>query len=344
MNDKILMEDIVNIVEKGRIDFERFRNTSFLITGATGLIGYNIIKTLIYANEKMHLNMEIIALVRNLDKAKSMYNQSDKITFVVSDITGFTEYDEDIDYIIHTASMTSSKEFVDMPVETIDIALRGTNNLLNIAKEKKVKGFVYTSSMEIYGAPDSDEKIDEHHNTDLDTMLARSSYPESKRMCETMCAAYALEYGLNAKVARLTQTFGPGVQYDDGRVFAEFARCAVEKKDIVLHTKGETKRCYLYTADAVRALLLILLYGEQGEAYNVANEKTYCTIYDMANLVANECVNSEINVDVIPEDISRYGYAKTLHMNLDTSKIQKLGWIPVVDLKGSFERMITSWQ
>ena len=119
-------------------------------------------------------------------------------------------------------------------------------------------------------------------------MNVRSSYPESKRLCESLCSAYASEYGVPAKVVRLTQTFGVGVSYNDGRVFAEFARCAIEGRDIVLKTKGQTKRNYIDIDDAVNAIFTVLLKGVAGEAYNVANEDTYCSIYEMANMVAEK--------------------------------------------------------
>ena len=147
---------------------------------------------------------------------------------------------------------------------------------------------------------------------------------------------------MNAKIARLTQTFGPGVSYSDERVFAQFARCAIEGKDIILHTEGKTKRSYLYTADAVRAILTILLAGENGQAYNVANEDTYCSISEMANLVTNRCAGGLIEVKYELDDISRYGYAPTLCMNLDTSKVRKLGWVAKYDLATMYDNMINA--
>ena len=194
--------------------------------------------------------------------------------------------------------------------------------------------------MEVYGTPTTDEKIDEKHATNLNTMFPRSAYPESKRMCESLSASYASQYGVPAKVVRLTQTFGPGVQYNDGRVFAEFARCAIEGRDIVLHTKGETRRSYLYTEDAVNAILTVLVKGKAGEAYNAANEDTYCSIYEMAELVANDCAGGKIKVLIEEAESSSYGYAPTLHMNLDTGKLMKLGWNPSVDLASMYKNMV----
>lgn len=214
--------------------------------------------------------------------------------------------------------------------------------MLEFARKNPLRGFVFLSTMEVYGTPLTDDKIQEQHGTDLDTMAVRSSYPESKRLCESMCTAYFSEYGVPARVLRLTQTFGPGVAYEDSRVFAEFARCVLEKKDIVLHTKGETKRNYLYLADACTAILTVLTEGANGEAYNGANEAAYCSIKEMAELVASQYVSRNITVRIEEKETEGevFGYAPVLKMNLDTSKLQKLGWRPETGLADMYKRMI----
>lgn len=310
-------------------------NKIILITGATGLIGQTVIRKL------KDFDASIIAIVRNREKAINLFGEeSEKLRYLTEDITTIIPRAMEVDYIIHAASQTSSIAFVNEPVETIMTALQGTKNMLDIAKMSNVKGFVYLSSMEVYGSPSTDEKIDERHSTNLDAMRVRSCYPESKRMCENLCTSYVSEYGVPAKVVRLTQTFGPGVQYNDGRVFAEFARCAIEGKNIILHTKGETKRNYLYTEDAVDAILTVLTDGVPGEAYNAANEETYCSIYEMACLVAEKCAYKKISVIIEEVDVEQLGYAPVLHMNLDVSKLRSLGWKPTCGLEEMFLKMI----
>lgn len=309
-----------------------------LITGATGLIGQTIIKKF----QKEYDNVSIIAIIRNKDKAmKLLGKESKNLSYLVGDVCSITPKKLDIDYIIHAASQTSSKAFIDEPVKTIITAFQGTKNVLDIAKLSNVKGFVYLSSMEVYGSPLTDEKINEIHNTNLDTMKVRSCYPESKRMCENLCVSYMSKYGVPVKVVRLTQTFGPGVQYKDSRVFAEFARCAIEGVNIVLKTKGETKRSYLYTEDAAEAILKVLFNGIAGEAYNAANEETYCSIYEMALMVAEKCANGKVKVVIdAQENVENLGYAPTLHMNLDISKLHSLGWNAKYGLEDMFKNMI----
>lgn len=332
-------------ISVGEIDFLTLGGKTVLVTGATGLIGSNIIIKLVHLGKKFKHPIKVVAVVRNETKAKKLFGEIyNDVKFVVGDVVKGVEISEKVDYIIHAASQTSSKAFIERPLETIETAIQGTLNMLRIAKEKKVEKFVYLSTMEVYGAPDTDEKIDEEHDTNLNTMAVRSCYPESKRMCENLCASYMEEYGVPVNVVRLTQTFGPGVLYHDGRIFAEFARCVIEKRDIVLHTKGETKRSYLYTQDAVNAILTVLLKGKRGQAYNAANEETYCSILEMAEMVANSCAKEKIQVKVQLEDISRLGYAPTLKMNLDTSKLQALGWKPEVGLEEAYRRLIMSME
>lgn len=321
------------------MDYLFLKNKRIIITGATGLIGKSLVKKLNDVNQAYQFNLQILAVVRNETKAKKLFAEYSCVEYIVSDILELNAEDYRADYFIHAASMTSSKAFVEKPIETLETAIEGTKNALKLAKKNNVKAFVYLSSMEVYGAPQTDEKISETHSTNIDTMQVRSCYPESKRMCENICVSYGKEYGLPVRILRLTQTFGPGVEYNDGRVFAEFARCAIEGKDIILHTKGLTKRSYLYTEDCVKAILITLNNGHDFEAYNVANEETYCTIYDMAKLCA-KLSGYPIKVKIEEEDISQHGYAPVLHMNLDTKKIQSIGWKPSFNLQEMFINLI----
>lgn len=323
------------------MELSQFEGSKVLVTGANGLIGKNLIKQLILHQCKKPI--EVYAVVRNKEKALAVFSDlpQERIHYIVCDVCRLKPENLGVNYIIHGASKTASKEFVSEPVEVILNSVYGTKNLLEFARVNPVNGFVYLSTMEVYGAPTTEEKITEDCATNIDTMSVRSSYPESKRLCESLCRAYASEYGVPAKVVRLTQTFGEGVDYFDGRVFAEFARCVIEGRNIVLKTKGETKRNYIDVNDAAEAILTVLANGTAGEAYNAANEETYCSIYEMADMVAREFGGGKVQVLIEEaENIEKLGYAKTLKMNLSAQKLRNLGWKPKNSLKSSYAKMI----
>lgn len=347
-NGTIYQEDINSILNDRAIPWENLDGKTVVVTGATGLIGRTLVHALLSFGQSEKSSVNVTILVRNVEKARNMFAQwldrSANFHIVQWDITDAPAVDGPVDYIIHCASQTSSKGFVEQPVETIATSYLGTERMLHLARQKNVRGFVYLSTMEVYGTPQTDEKITENYSGKIDSMKVRNCYPESKRLCENLCVAYASEYQVPTCVARLTQTFGPGIQPDDNRVFAEFARCVMTQRDIILHTKGETKRNYVYIADAVRAILLILLRGQSGEAYNVANEETYCTIYEMAKMVADEIAHGQIQVKCeLEQDAEKMGYAPVLHMNLDTTKLCALGWRPSRNLEEMFRRMIADF-
>lgn len=343
MVSAVVQEDMNIALSDRSIPWEKLQGKAVMISGATGLIGRTLVNLLLAYGKTVSNPPKVLALVRSLEKARGIWGDEPCIEPVLWSAEEPLRYAGKVDYIIHGASHTSSRGFVEQPVETIRTALSGTESLLIAAREKQVEGFVYLSSMEVYGTPQTDEIITESYVGIIDPLKVRNCYPEAKRMCESLCVSYCSEYGVPAAIARLTQTFGPGVQADDNRVFAEFARCAINKQDIVLHTKGETKRSYVYTADAARAILSILLSGTPAQAYNVANRDTYCTIYEMAQMVAAELTGGEISVRCELTDAEKLGYAPVLHMNLDTTRLCQLGWKPVYSLSDMFRRMIADF-
>lgn len=321
-------EDIESVASAEFIPWEKLQGTTLLVTGATGLIGTSFIKAIDYVNTVKKLNIKVLALVRNEAKAAERFAEiisHGMIRFVAGSVEQLPVIEDTVDYIIHAASQTASKEFVQHAVETIETSVLGTFNLLKLAKVKHCRGFIYLSSMEVYGYPEKGHKVRENENCLMAPLDIRNSYPIGKVMSEAMCCAYAKEYNVPAMICRLTQTFGPGVHYNDNRIFAYFGRCVKEKNNIVLKTKGETERCYLYTADAVTAILTVMLKGEPGQAYNVADENTYCSIAEMAERVASD---NGIQVEYDIQDAAANGYLQTLYMYLDTSKLQELGWKP----------------
>ena len=345
--NKVLENDIAELISRKKY-FEPFENTSILITGATGLIGSILIKSVLsYAKQNKKI-VTIYAACRSEKKFESVFDgyECDYLKPVYSDITNLDISKLNIDYVIHGASITDSKTFVEKPVETIATALDGTRNLLQQCIDKNLKGFVYLSSLEVYGAFNSDNEIRNVTENDagyINVLSVRSSYSEGKRMVENICAAYASEYNIPVKVVRLCQTFGAGVEYNDNRVFAQFARAVIEKKNIVLKPKDETIRNYCYTTDAISGILVVLANGSVGESYNIANMQTTISIADMAQKFCSMYVESGSKVVFdIAENAESLGYNPILKIQLDSIKLQNLGWNAEIGFERMCERLVDS--
>ena len=340
-DDRILQEDIEYLAE--HFDFSAIFHKSILVTGATGLIGSQLVKTFLCLNRIKKANIKIYAFIRDKNKAQKIFNGVyDKINFIISDIKSVPQRDISFDYIIHGASETASRRFIEKPVETIDTAYIGTRNMLELARTKNVKAFVYLSSMEVFGITDSRE-VKESDYGYIDILNPRSSYSESKRLCECLCACYTKEYNMPVKIARLVQVLGAGVDYNDTRVAAQFARSVIEKRNIVLKTEGKTRRPCIYTRDAIAGICAVLLRGNNGEAYSVANPDTTATIRETAEMIAEKITDNAVKV-VLDIDIPAE-YAPNLNLNLNLNRVKSLGWEAEIGLEEAYRRMIVSmWE
>lgn len=331
----IINNDISRFVESFPFS-DNLSGAKFLITGATGLVGSILTKCLLSLNK----NIEITIPVRNRNKANHIYGDNSNIHIIECDLLDYcNNLTNHFDYIIHCASPTSGEYISKNPVETFELAVDTTRSLLNYAKNTKIKSMVYISSIEYYGQIFEDRLITEDSRGYVDSSSPRSAYPLGKRAAEYLCTSYALEYEIPVKIARLTQTFGAGVSQEDNRVFAQFAKSIIHGTDIILHTKGESAKPYCYTIDSASAILYILLKGLKGQAYNVANEDTYISIFDMA-LFLRDAFNHAINVRI--EEHPEMGYAPVTKLRISTQKLKELGWSPKYNLKEMFSNLIES--
>ena len=328
----IFDEDIQNIIKN--FDMSVFKNKTILVTGATGLIGKLCVKSLLNCG----CNVKVIALVRNRQKADNVFGNNPNLELIVQDINDKIDANIKADYIIHGASVTASADFINKPVETIMTAINGTKNVLEYAKKSNIEGMVYLSSLEVYGIP-ANKTVKENDYGFIDILNPRSSYSEGKKIVETLCSSHASEYNVPVKIVRLSQTFGAGVDKNDNRVFAQFAKSVINKENIILHTKGETARNYCYTTDAITGIFTVLTKGEIAQAYNIANKNTYITIADMAKLLENEYTKVVFDIDN-----KNRGFNPTMQICLNTDKLEALGWSAKIDLNQMFERTIKSMQ
>lgn len=333
---KMQQEDIKEFVKNFELA-NSLTDSKILITGATGLIGSTLVRCLLALNN----GVEIFCPVRNISKAYSMFGEDYSNLHIVESelmeyLNGLSDK-EQFQYVVHCASPTAGKYMIEHPVETYLLAIDSTRAILEYGRKTDVKSIVYLSSLEYYGQNFDDKIITEDMLGYVDNTDARSSYPLGKRAAEYLCAAYSQQYGVNVKIARLTQTFGVGVNADDNRVFAQFARSIIAGTDIILHTKGESAKPYCYTTDCVSAILYILLKGNNGEAYNVASQETYISIREMAEFLRD---NFNPNVKVVIEEHPEFGYAPVTKLHLSSKKLEALGWKSQYDLKEIFSKLI----
>ena len=313
-----------------------------MITGATGLIGKFLVDTIMYKNETSKLNCKIIAVGRNKEKAKSRFSKwfdNKNFEFVELDINEKIEFSGNIDYILHAASSTHPLQYSNYPITTITTNVIALNNLLNFGKEKNIKKFIFASSVEIYGQNKGDvDKFDEKYLGYIDCNTLRAGYPESKRVGEALCQAYIKEKEMFIVIPRLARTFGPTLLDSDTKALSQFIRNGVNKEDIVLKSEGNQLFSYTYVTDAVKGILYTLFYGENGEAYNVCDEKFDITLRELAQDIA-EIVGTKVIFD-LPSEAERKGYSTATKAIMDGSKIRELGFKVESNFKTRLEETI----
>jgi len=342
----IIEEDLQYIISQFA-SWEAFRNKTVFVTGANGFLPAYMIFTLLKANELFGLNLHVMGLVRNSEKANKKFGFliGKNFSLVIQDVTQPVRTDRKIDFIIHAASQASPRYYGVDPVGTLNANVLGTNNLLVLAKEHSVESFLFFSTSEVYGQV-QDEFIPtkEHQYGYLDITNVRSCYAESKRLGETMCVSWLMQHQVPAKMVRPFHTYGPGMALDDGRVYADFVASIVLGKDIVIKSDGSARRAFCYLADATAGFLAVLVNGRNGEAYNVGNSTAEISIYELARLVLE--LFPERDLRIIRDFNESQGYLRSAVSRIcpDCTKLHGLGWQPRYSLKEGFSRTIESYK
>lgn len=313
-------------------------NKTFLITGATGLVGTTFIKYLSYLNEKYHTNYKIIAMVRNKEKAIKRF-KDDKIEFLVQDIRQPIKLDEKIDFIVDCASNADPKLYATQPVETIQTNVYGISNLLEFCRNCCVDSkLLFASSIEVYGNTSFDKPLTETDFGYTDCNTVRACYTESKRLAETLCKCYHDEYGINTFIARLCKTYGPYITDNDTKVMAQIIRKVSNGENIVLKSNGMQKLSFCYSLDVVTAMLYILYKGNVGEAYNVSDKDS---IYRLKDIAMKAATIGKVSIDYdIPTEIEKKGYTVINDAVQNSEKLESLGWKSKISMDEGLERSI----
>lgn len=315
-------DDILHVTQLS-LPWEKLSGCNILITGATGLIGSCLVEVLMERKQK---DYQVYALGRNEGRAMerfSKYWDNERFHFVRYDVTKPLQSDIDFQYIIHAASNASPNFFATKPVEIIKANINGVSNLMDYGLEHGLKRFLFVSSGEVYGEGDG-RAFTEDYSGYVDCTSPRSCYPTSKRAAESLCVSYAQEYGVEVVIARPSHTYGPHFTESDNRVYAQFIRNVLRGEDIVMKSTGEQFRSWCYVVDCVSGLLHILLKGENGQAYNIADNSSNISIRELAEMIA-EIGGKKVVFD-IPSDAEKKGYNVVTKSVFDTQKLGGLGW------------------
>ena len=337
--NRVLEDDLKTIIAED-LSWEKLKNKTVMITGASGMVGSYMLYVLLMLNDEKYYGIKVDAVMRNVNKLPEEIRNREDVNVVVADVTKDIPDVGDVDYIIHAASPASPLIMQNQPVETIAANTIGTFKTLELAKEKNAEGYLFISSREIYGQPDEGQEFF-YENTYgfVDQLNPRSCYSEGKKAAETMCVCFHEEYGLNTKIARLAHTYGPGMSIYDGRVQADFLKNVYHNEDIVLKSEGTAVRTYTYIADAIAGMYRILLDSED-IVYNIGNEAGKVSIRDLAEILVSIYPERGLKlVFDIPEGGTKGTAPYTLGI-LSSEKLRKLGWNPKYSVKDGFKRTL----
>lgn len=319
------------------LPWEKLSGCNILITGASGLIGSCLVEVLM---EHSLRDYNVYAMGRNsqrMNKLFERYLSEEDFHVILGDVTEPLATDLSMHYIIHAASGAAPSEFSQHPVEVMKANMIGVANMMEYGIKHGMRRFLYVSSGEVYGEGDG-RVFTEDYSGYIDCTSPRSCYPSSKRAAETLCVSYAAEYGVDVVIARPCHTYGPNFTENDNRVYAQFIRNILLNEDIVMKSAGEQFRSWCYVVDCVSALLYILLKGEKGQAYNIADDASNITIKELAEMVAKTGKRNVVNA--IPSDAEKLSYNVVKKSVFATKKLEALGWSPRTRIQEGLRRTI----
>jgi len=299
-----------------------------LISGAAGFIGSHFCDRLLAEGfEVLALDNLLTGSERNIAHLRG----NPAFRFRLFDVTQPIAVEGPVDYVLHVASPASPKDYLEYPIETLDVGSLGTRQMLEVAQQKGAK-FLVTSTSESYGDPAVHPQVETYWGN-VNPVGPRSCYDESKRFAEAMTMAYHRARGVRTSIARIFNTFGPRMKLNDGRVVPAFLDQALRGNPITIFGDGSQTRSFCYVSDLVEGLYRLLL-SDEALPVNVGNPREM-TIGEFANIIA-ELTGSTAGViyHPLPEDDPK-------QRRPDITKARRLlKWEPVVPLEVGLRRTV----
>lgn len=328
--NEIYQSDIIKAASAD-IPWEQLGGKTILLTGATGMIASVMIDILMYRNQNLaeqRQEVSVIAVSRNEAKARERFGaywDSPFFTYLSHDITNPLPELGRIQYILHAASNTHPRAYATDPIGTITANVQGTYQLLDYAASHQCERFFFFSSVEIYGENRKDvDKFDESYLGYIDCNTVRAGYPESKRLGESLCNAFAAQKGQDFIIGRFSRVYGPTMTPEDSKAIAQFIKKAAAREDIVLKSAGNQLYSYTYVVDAAVAAFYLLLLGESKSAVNVVDSTSDIMLKDLASILAKEAGTKV--VFELPDATEQAGYSTATKAVLDGTRMEQLGW------------------
>ena len=291
-----LSQDILEIVDSMNIESSSLSNKNIVISGAFGFIGKYILKSLIYFKEKNKIDFNIYAIdnfiTSNQDFKK--YFSSKGIKCINHDINTKLQLEVEFDYLISLAGIASPFYYNKYPIETLNVSIKGLNNIFDLKHNEDSK-FIFFSSSEIYGNPPSDQiPTKESYRGNVTSVGPRSCYDEAKRVGETICYINSNFFGKKTAIIRPFNVFGPGMSMKDYRVLPNIARALFLNEQFKIYDKGNQTRTYCYISDAINGFFKVIFKNEKFGIYNIGNDKGEISVVDLIR-ICEEVMTQKIN-------------------------------------------------
>ncbi|MDD4834067.1 MAG: NAD-dependent epimerase/dehydratase family protein [Lutispora sp.] len=344
----VIYKDLESVYADTKESISTSGGNTWLITGGGGFIGSYFLDFIDYCNNKVLDIPDKVICIDNyktgsLSRIKHLMN-NDNFRFIDKDISKPIEINEDIDYIVHAASIASPAYYRKYPIETVEANVWGLKNLLDIAKIKNIKSMLFLSTSEIYGNPDPNNiPTSETYNGNVSCIGSRACYDESKRLGETLCINYWKEYGIPIKIVRPFNVYGPGLRIDDKRVIPDFFNGALKSSKIEIYSDGNPTRSFCYISDAISGFIKVLMSNFNGEVFNIGNDEAELTMYQLAEKIAG--IVGKVIVDYSKSNEKEYLLDNPQRRCPDLSKAKTLiNYAPHINIEEGLKKLLESYK